>query len=56
MGFGPWDGSVWVLDFLKSEFNFNSLREFWDLTLWDKIWKSQIKYDLFFKKVKKNQN
>jgi hypothetical protein len=47
--------SVWVLDFLKLEFNSNSLYVFWGLTLWDKIWKNWIKYYLFLKKNKKNR-
>jgi len=33
---------------VESEYYSNSLRELRGLTLWDKIWKSSIKYDLFF--------
>jgi hypothetical protein len=42
--------SVWVLNFFESEYYSNSLRELRGLTLWDKIWKNWIKYDLFLKK------
>jgi hypothetical protein len=41
---------VW---FLKPEFNFYLVCEFWDLTLWDKIRKSWIKYSLFLKTLNK---
>jgi hypothetical protein len=36
---------------VESEYYSNLLRELRGLTLWDKIWKSWIKYNLFLKKV-----
>jgi meiotically up-regulated gene 157 (Mug157) protein len=46
------------VEFLKLEFNYYLMHEFWDLTFWKKlnkiwfVWKNWIKYNLFLKKAK----